>query len=203
MPLTREQKILKKGINEQTMVPGAVWSRTEKGRNGGEIIYNHLTHIFQYRGPIKIGYNHNIEGRTIGYWFICPNGAGLTFVDERMWTKKVVENQLTCTHVDKQKVRFFNAPVGQLPLELPAINSVWNARDGRQIQINEWIKPESYPYRDYIAKCTTLNPKQGQHVNTSIEFYSFGRRLVAQTITQQRLDELQSLDDDSNFIMKL
>lgn len=60
------------------------------------------------------------------------------------------------------------------PLDLPAINSVWLAEDGRRLRVDQWTRPTLYPQDQYWAVCTVLNPGYRQRKTTQMGRSNFG-----------------------------
>lgn len=63
-------------------------------------------------------------------------------------------------------------------ITLPAIGTVWIARDGRRLRVEGWTRPVFYPQDDYWSDCTVLNPQKGQRRATTMSLKHFGKFLT-------------------------
>ncbi len=61
--------------------------------------------------------------------------------------------------------------------KLPAVGSLWLAKDGRRIRVEEWTRPVLYPQDDYWARCTVLNPSAGQRHSSTFALKRFDKFL--------------------------
>ena len=61
-----------------------------------------------------------------------------------------------------------------LPAHLPPIESVWIARDGRRLRVDEWVRMNKGPKTEYGAKLTVLNPSQGCRQSSVMSISNFG-----------------------------
>jgi hypothetical protein len=62
--------------------------------------------------------------------------------------------------------------------ELPAVGSVWLAKDGRRMRIDRWTRPTFYPADNYWARMTVLNRAPGQRGKTDMGLAKFGTFLT-------------------------
>lgn len=189
---TAEFNRIKRLLNAHNMQPGSVWTGTQ-------------TYVIQFSTDDNFRIKNRRMGQGYVLSFLVTGKQRAMFASKSEWINKIVDYDLEFSHIDLNRVKFFNSVDGQIPEQLPAIHSIWHATDERILQINRWVKPIDYPYSDYTAECTLLNPKDGQHTRTKIEHFSFGRRLLAHDPqqNQQRVQEIQEVEEDSSFIMHL
>lgn len=65
---------------------------------------------------------------------------------------------------------------------LPAIASLWEAKDGRILRVEGWTQPTTYPADDWWASCTVLNRQKGQRSRTDMGLGNFGTSLRPQAL---------------------